>query len=197
MKNDTLRVKATALSRSSFHGISEAKEIAAIDLGSNSFHMIVARIVNGSIQVLSRLKRKVQLAAGLDENNLLDQAAITRGVNCLSLFAERLQGFSPENVNVVGTYTLRSAVNNQEFLRQAQAVFPYPIRIISGETEAEMIYAGVSHTQPEQGRKLVIDIGGGSTEMIIGDNFTPLLVNSRSMGCVSFAQQFFFPWRDF
>ncbi|WP_044469692.1 exopolyphosphatase [Mannheimia massilioguelmaensis] len=191
MKNDTLRVKATALSHSSFHGISEAKEIAAIDLGSNSFHMIVARIVNGSIQVLSRLKRKVQLAAGLDENNLLDQAAITRGVNCLSLFAERLQGFSPENVNVVGTYTLRSAVNNQEFLRQAQAVFPYPIRIISGETEAEMIYAGVSHTQPEQGRKLVIDIGGGSTEMIIGDNFTPLLVNSRNMGCVSFAQQFF------
>ena len=92
------------------HG--EEREIAAIDLGSNSFHMIVARIVNGSIQILSRLKQKVQLAEGLDENSVLNQAAITRGVNCLSLFAERLQGFPPENVNVVGTCTLRRAIND-------------------------------------------------------------------------------------
>ncbi|MDU8923470.1 exopolyphosphatase [Pasteurellaceae bacterium LIM206] len=190
MNNENLRSKATALSHVP-HGNSDVREIAAIDLGSNSFHMIIARIVNGSIQVLSRLKRKVQLAAGLDENNLLDQAAITRGVNCLALFAERLYGFKAENVNVVGTYTLRSAVNKAEFLRQAQAVFPYPIKIISGETEAKMIYAGVSHTQPEQARKLVIDIGGGSTEMIIGDGFQPLIANSRNMGCVSFAKRFF------
>ena len=88
-------------------------------------------------------------------------------------FAERLQGFAPEDVNVVGTYTLRRAVNNDEFLRQAATVFPYPINIISGQTEAKTIYAGVCHTQPESGRKLVIDIGGGSTEMIIGDDFTP------------------------
>ncbi len=169
----------------------EGREIAAIDLGSNSFHMIVARIVNGSIQILSRLKQKVQLAEGLDENGVLSQAAISRGVNCLALFAERLQGFSAENVNVVGTYTLRRAVNNDEFLRQAQAVFPYPINIISGQTEAKMIYAGVSHTQPESGRKLVVDIGGGSTEIIIGDNFTPLMAESRHMGCVSFAKKFF------
>lgn len=191
MNNENLRAKATALNNVAKHEMREVREIAAIDLGSNSFHMIVARIVNGSIQVLSRLKRKVRLAAGLDENGVLDQAAISRGVDCLALFAERLQGFKAENVNVVGTYTLRSAVNNQEFLRQAQVVFPYPIRIISGEAEAEMIYAGVSHTQPEQARKLVIDIGGGSTEMIIGEGFTPLLVNSRNMGCVSFAKQFF------
>ncbi len=169
----------------------EVKEIAAIDLGSNSFHMIIARIMNGSIQILSRLKQKVQLAEGLDENDVLSQAAITRGVNCLALFAERLQGFAPENVNVVGTYTLRRAVNNQEFLRQAKAVFPYPINIITGKTEAKTIYAGVSHTQPETGRKFVIDIGGGSTEMIIGENFTPLLAESRHMGCVSFAKKFF------
>lgn len=173
------------------HHRGEAREIAAIDLGSNSFHMIVARIINGSIQVLSRLKQKVRLADGLDEHNVLSQEAIERGVNCLELFAERLQGFAPEDVNVVGTYTLRRAVNNDEFLRQAAAVFPYPINIISGQTEAKTIYAGVCHTQPESGRKLVIDIGGGSTEMIIGDDFTPLVAESRHMGCVSFAKKFF------
>lgn len=187
MNNEILMEKMTALT-SHRH---EVREIAAIDLGSNSFHMIVARIVNGSIQILSRLKQKVQLAEGLDENNVLNQAAIDRGVNCLALFAERLQGFDPENVNVVGTYTLRRAVNNEEFLRQAKAVFPYPINIITGKTEAKTIYAGVSHTQPEMGRKLVVDIGGGSTEMIVGENFTPLLAESRHMGCVSFAKRFF------
>lgn len=112
MKSENVMEKGTALSIPSRL---EAREIAAIDLGSNSFHMIVARIMNGSIQILSRLKQKVQLAEGLDENNVLNQAAITRGVNCLALFAERLQGFAPENVNVVGTYTLRRAVNNDEF----------------------------------------------------------------------------------
>lgn len=173
------------------HPRANVREIAAIDLGSNSFHMIVARIMNGSIQVLSRLKQKVKLAEGLDENAVLSQEAISRGVNCLALFAERLQGFSPENVNVVGTYTLRRAVNNDEFLRQAATVFPYPINIISGQTEAKTIYAGVCHTQPEKGRKLVVDIGGGSTEMIIGDDFTPIVAESRHMGCVSFAAKYF------
>lgn len=167
------------------------REFAAIDLGSNSFHMIVARIVNGSIQILSRIKRKVRLADGLDENRILSQEAIERGVECLSLFAKRLEGFPPENVKVVGTYTLRRAVNNAEFLEQAQKVFPYTIQIISGQEEAKLIYAGVSHTQPEQGRKLVVDIGGGSTEMTIGDGFKPLRAESRHMGCVSFAKRFF------
>lgn len=167
------------------------REFAAIDLGSNSFHMIVARIVNGSIQVLSRIKRRVRLAEGLDENRILDQAAIERGVACLGLFAKRLKGFSPENVKVVGTYTLRRALNNQDFLEQAAKVFPYPINIISGQEEARLIYSGVSHTQAEQGRKLVVDIGGGSTEMSIGDGFFPLRAESRHMGCVSFAKRFF------
>ncbi|MDD0822945.1 exopolyphosphatase [Mannheimia sp. AT1] len=167
------------------------REFAAIDLGSNSFHMIVARIVNGSIQVLSRLKRRVRLADGLDENLVLSQEAIDRGVACLGLFAKRLQGFSTENVKVVGTYTLRRAINNQDFLEQAKAVFPYPISIISGQEEAKLIYSGVSHTQPEKGRKLVVDIGGGSTEITIGDNFTPIRAESRHMGCVSFAKRFF------
>ncbi|KMK52165.1 exopolyphosphatase [[Actinobacillus] muris] len=172
-------------------GIQPPREFAAIDLGSNSFHMIVARIVNGSIQILSRIKRRVRLAEGLDDNHVLSQAAIDRGVACLGLFAKRLQGFSADNVKVVGTYTLRRAVNNQAFLAQAAKVFPYPIEIITGQEEARLIYSGVSHTQPERGRKLVIDIGGGSTEMSIGDEFTPLRAESRHMGCVSFAKRFF------
>lgn len=169
----------------------DVREIAIIDLGSNSFHMIIARIVNNSIQILSRLKQKVQLAQGLNQERILDQAAIDRGTHCLALFAERLQGFPPENVKVIGTYTLRRALNNQQFLEQAKTVFPYPINIISGEQEARLIYSGVSHTQPETGRKLVIDIGGGSTELVIGDNFIPLLAESCNMGCVSFAKRFF------
>lgn len=169
----------------------QPREFAAIDLGSNSFHMIVARIVNGSIQVLSRIKRRVRLAEGLDENRILSQAAIERGVACLGLFAKRLDGFSAENVKVVGTYTLRRAVNNQDFLDQAAKVFPFSINIISGQEEAKLIYSGVSHTQAEKGRKLVVDIGGGSTEMSIGDGFFPLRAESRHMGCVSFAKRFF------
>ncbi|MFZ7344469.1 exopolyphosphatase [Avibacterium volantium] len=187
MNNENLLAKASDY----VHQRGEVREIAAIDLGSNSFHMIIARIINGSIQVLSRLKQKVQLAEGLDENNVLSQEAIQRGVNCLALFAERLQGFPAENVNVVGTFTLRTAVNNEAFLRQAEQVFPYPINIISGQMEAKTIYAGVSHTQPETGRKFVVDIGGGSTEMIIGEDFHPLIAESRHMGCVSFAKKFF------
>ncbi|QLB12187.1 exopolyphosphatase/guanosine-5'-triphosphate,3'-diphosphate pyrophosphatase [Bisgaardia hudsonensis] len=186
MLQEKSSTKTTALSTEN-----NIREIAAIDLGSNSFHMIIARIINGSVQILSRLKQKVQLANGLDEHNELSQEAISRGVNCLDLFAKRLRGFDPQNINVVGTYTLRRATNNQTFLKQAQQVFPYPINIISGKEEAKTIYAGVSHTQPEQGRKFVVDIGGGSTEMVIGDNFQPIIAESRHMGCVSFAQKYF------
>ncbi len=93
-------------------------------------------------------------------------------------------------MQVIGTYTLRRALNSDQFLQQAARVFPYKINIISGQQEAKLIYAGVSHTQPEKGRKLVIDIGGGSTEMVIGDDFTPLIAESRHMGCVSFAKRF-------
>lgn len=93
-------------------------------------------------------------------------------------------------MKVVGTYTLRRALNNDEFLKQAQAIFPFPIQIISGQDEARLIYSGVSHTQPEKGRKLVVDIGGGSTEMTIGDDFMPIRAESRHMGCVSFAKRF-------
>ncbi|EXU74840.1 exopolyphosphatase [Erwinia mallotivora] len=167
------------------------QEFAAIDLGSNSFHMVIARVVDGAMQVLGRLKQRVHLADGLDYNNILSEEAIQRGLACLALFAERLQGFSPANVTIVGTHTLRQAINAEEFLQRAAEVIPYPIEVISGHEEARLIFMGVEHTQPEKGRKLVIDIGGGSTEMVIGEDFEPRLVESRRMGCVSFANLYF------
>ena len=173
------------------HSNNKPQEISAIDLGSNSFHMVIARIVNGALQVLGRLKQRVHLADGLDSNNMLSEEAMERGIACLALFAERLQGFPAENVCIVGTHSLRQAANAEEFLKRAAKVIPYPIEIISGHEEARLIFMGVAHTQPEKGRKLVIDIGGGSTELVIGDDFDPLLVESRRMGCVSFARQFF------
>ena len=167
------------------------QEFAAIDLGSNSFHMVIARVVDGAMQTLGRLKQRVHLADGLSADNVLSEEAIQRGLSCLALFAERLQGFSASNVTIVGTHTLRQASNAEEFLRRAAEVIPYPIEVISGNEEARLIFMGVEHTQPERGRKLVIDIGGGSTELVIGEDFEPKLVESRRMGCVSFANLYF------
>ena len=167
------------------------QEFAAVDLGSNSFHMVIARVVDGAMQIIGRLKQRVHLADGLGVDGQLSEEAIERGLSCLALFAERLQGFDAENVCIVGTHSLREASNASEFLKRAEQVIPYPIEIISGNEEARLIFMGVEHTQPERGRKLVIDIGGGSTELVIGEDFEPLLVESRRMGCVSFAQQFF------
>ena len=167
------------------------QEFAAVDLGSNSFHMVIARVVDGAMQIIGRLKQRVHLADGLDADSMLSEEAMERGLNCLSLFAERLQGFEPSSVCIVGTHTLRQARNAAEFLKRAEQVIPYPIEIISGNEEARLIFMGVEHTQPEKGRKLVIDIGGGSTELVIGEDFEPKLVESRRMGCVSFAQTYF------
>ena len=171
--------------------IARPQEFAAVDLGSNSFHMVIARVVDGAMQIIGRLKQRVHLADGLDSNNMLSEEAMERGLACLSLFAERLQGFDPSSVCIVGTHTLRQALNAPEFLKRAEKVIPYPIEIIAGNEEARLIFMGVEHTQPEKGRKLVIDIGGGSTELVIGEDFEPKLVESRRMGCVSFAQLYF------
>lgn len=167
------------------------QEFAAVDLGSNSFHMVIARVVDGAMQIIGRLKQRVHLADGLGPDGRLNEEAMERGLSCLALFAERLQGFNADNVCIVGTHSLREAANADEFLKRASQVIPYPIEIISGNEEARLIFMGVEHTQPERGRKLVIDIGGGSTELVIGEDFEPLLVESRRMGCVSFARQFF------
>ena len=167
------------------------QEVVAIDLGSNSFHLIIARIVNGSLQILGRLKQRVHLADGLDQHNNLNEEAMERGLNCLSMFAERLQGYPADNIRIVATHTLRIAKNADEFLARAAQIIPYPIEIISGQEEARLIYLGVAHTQPEKGRRLIIDIGGGSTELVIGDGFSTVLTESRPMGCVIFTQRFF------
>lgn len=119
------------------------QEIAAIDLGSNSFHMVIARVVNGALQVLGRLKQRVHLADGLDSNNMLSEEAIERGLACLALFAERLQG-SPQITCIVGTHTLRQAANAETFLKRAAEVIPYPIEIISGQEEARLILWALS-----------------------------------------------------
>ncbi|MGY3688078.1 exopolyphosphatase [Vibrio coralliilyticus] len=169
----------------------EIRDVAAIDLGSNSFHMVVARVVDQDLQLVSRHKQRVRLAAGLDAQKNLDNASIERGLECLAMFAERLQGFEECNVRIAATHTLRQANNAHIFLQRAREVLPFPIEIIPGVEEARLIYLGVAHTQPESDSKLVVDIGGGSTEMIIGKGFDPELINSKQMGCVSYTKLYF------
>ena len=147
----------------------EFEHIAALDLGSNSFHLVVTRIVNGSVQIVHRVKQRVELAQGLDDNYTLSPEAIERGLTALQLMQESLQGFAPEKVRIVATYTLRKASNSYDFIQRARAILPYPIEVISGMEEARLIYSGVAHTSFDEGRRLIVDIGGGSTEFVIGD----------------------------
>lgn len=168
-----------------------AKDVAAIDLGSNSFHMVVAKVVGQDLQLVSRHKQRVRMASGLDAEGNLDNAAIERGLECLAMFAERLQGFEVDNVRIAATHTLRIANNAHIFLQRAREILPFPIEVIPGEEEARLIYTGVAHTQTESNSKLVVDIGGGSTELIIGKAFEPVLLNSTQMGCVSYTNKFF------
>ncbi len=164
---------------------------AAIDLGSNSFHMLVVRHIDGSVQTMAKIKRKVRLAAGLDENNALSIEAMQRGWDCLSLFAERLQDIPKENVRIVGTATLRTATNVDTFLKRANDILGGTIDIISGEEEAATIYRGVAHTSGGVGRRLVVDIGGASTELIIGEGFDAKALTSLKMGCVTWLERHF------
>ncbi len=169
-----------------------ADTLAAIDLGSNSFHLLVARLENDQLQVLDRHKEMVRLAGGLDERNRLDPATRARALACLRRFGQRLQGLPPENVRVVGTNTLRRARNAAEFVAEAEQAVGHEIEIISGREEARLIYLGVAHSLPsEPARRLVVDIGGGSTEVILGEGFETRLRESLSMGCVSMTRRFF------
>lgn len=166
--------------------------IAAIDLGSNSFRLQVGRIVNDQIYPLDGLKEAVRLAAGLSSSKLLDAAAQQRGLAALERFRERLSGFDPDSVRAVATNTLRVAKNSPEFLVRAEAALGVPIEVIAGREEARLIYVGVAHTLPDPHRQqLVVDIGGGSTEFIIGKSFEPLVLESLYMGCVSFSLNYF------
>lgn len=166
--------------------------IAAIDLGSNSFRLQVGRIVNDQIYPLDGLKEAVRLAAGLSPNKILDVAAQQRGLAALQRFNERLRGFDGNSVRAVATNTLRVAKNAPEFLVQAEGALGVPIEVIAGREEARLIYVGVAHTLPDPHRQqLVVDIGGGSTEFIIGKSFEPILLESLYMGCVSYSLQYF------
>lgn len=164
---------------------------AAIDLGSNSFHMLVVREVAGSIQTLSRIKRKVRLAAGLNSHNVLSPEAMERGWQCLRLFAERLQDIPQNQIRVVATATLRLAVNADEFLAKAEEILSCPVQVIRGEEEARLIYQGVAHTTGGADQRLVVDIGGASTELVAGTGAQANSLFSLSMGCVTWLDRFF------
>ena len=166
--------------------------IAAVDLGSNSFRLQVVRIVDDQLYPLDSLKETVRLASGLSANNELDAAAQERAIACLKRFNERLRDLPPEAVRVVGTNTFRVVKGAKQFIRDAEAALGFPIDIIAGREEARLIYLGVSHgLPPSSAKRLVVDIGGGSTECIIGEGYQPLEMESLYMGCVNFTQRFF------
>ncbi|NVK24118.1 MAG: guanosine-5'-triphosphate,3'-diphosphate diphosphatase [Gammaproteobacteria bacterium] len=164
---------------------------AVIDLGSNSFHMMIVQVVAGSVQVIGRVKRKVRLASGLDKDFNLSDEAMQRGWECLNLFAERLQDIPHTHIKIAGTATLRLAKNVDVFLAKAENILGIKITVISGVEEANTIYQGVSFTSSNKHRRLVIDIGGASTELIAGDGDTPLISKSLNVGCVTFLERYF------
>ena len=172
------------------HSVPES--LAAIDLGSNSFHLVLGRVVDGHLDVLDRLREPVRLAAGLDKHKHLRRDAIERALACLRRFGQRLRGMPQHAVRAVGTNTLRSARNGEAFRREAQRVLGCPIEVIAGREEARLIYLGVAHALAGNGeRRLVIDIGGGSTECIIGSGFKPVHRESLYMGCVGISRRYF------
>ncbi|WP_348653977.1 exopolyphosphatase [uncultured Psychrobacter sp.] len=171
--------------------LAENELMAAIDIGSNSFHLAIGRLDHGEVRKVVSMSEKVQLAAGLDEHNILSAEAVRRGLDCLSRFTARLDSVSPERVRIVATNALRQAKNADDFIARANEILPNPIEIIAGREEARLIHLGVSHTNASSDKRLVIDIGGGSTEFIIGTGFEPLLTESLQMGCVAFTKKFF------
>ena len=170
---------------------SAAAPLAAIDIGSNSFRLEIAQLQQGRYRRIAYLKETVRLGAGLDANGYLTEAAAQRGLDCLRRFAQRLQGFDAAQVRAVATQTLREARNRDAFLLRAEAALGFAIEVVSGREEARLIYAGVSFLQPGQGRRLVIDIGGRSTEMIVGRGRSPSVVESFNIGSVSLSMRWF------
>ena len=166
--------------------------IAAVDLGSNSFRLQVGRVIGNQIYPLDSLKEPVRLAAGLNDERALDDASQARALEALARFGERLRGFPGGAVRAVATNTLRVAKNASSFLPRAEAALGMPIEVISGREEARLIYLGVAHSLPNpRSQQLVVDIGGGSTEFIIGRNFTSIHLESLYMGCVGFSLRYF------
>jgi len=170
----------------------QPQQLAALDLGSNSFHMLVVQVSNGRIQVLDKLKEMVRLAEGLDAHDDLSEPVARRALDCLERFGQRLRDLPPRNVRVVGTNTLRRANNAGDFIERAEAALGHTVEIIPGREEARLIYLGVCHAlEDDHERRLVIDIGGGSTEIILGRRFKPELMESLFMGCVGVSRTYF------
>ena len=167
-------------------------EIAAVDLGSNSFRLQLARVVDGHLIFHDSLREVVRLGAGLGKDKRLDEDAQRRAIDCLKRFGERLRGLPPQAVRAVATNTFRVAKNAPQLLAEAQAALGFPIEVIAGREEARMIFIGVSHSLPATNdKRMVIDIGGGSTEFIIGNGFEPIEMESLYMGCVSYSLRYF------
>jgi len=174
------------------HQADASTTLASVDLGSNSFHLLIARLSDGQVRFIDRLKEMVRLAAGLDADRYLTPEAIARGEACLERFGQRLRALDEANVRVLGTNTLRSAKNAESVLRRFQDALGHPIEIIDGREEARLIYHGVVHDLgDEAGTRIVFDIGGGSTELIVGRGARPELMESLHIGCVSLSQRFF------
>lgn len=166
--------------------------LAAVDLGSNSFHMVVARYTHGQLVILDRLREMVRLGAGLEPDGRLNKDVAARALACLERFGQRLRDMRPDSVRVVGTNALRRARRKEAFVERAREALGHPIEIVSGMEEARLIYSGVAHTMPAgPGRRLVCDIGGGSTEIIIGEGLEPLELESLQTGCVRVSEEFF------
>ncbi len=171
----------------------DANHYAVVDLGSNSFHLLIVHLNENKIETVNKVKQKVRLASGLNEKLTLSYDAINRGLDCLKLFAKHLASIPPSNIRIVATATLRIAKNRGDFIDKADKILPLKINLLSGEQEANTIYSGVAHTcqlNPTQNR-LVIDIGGASTELIVGQGFTASKATSLNLGCVSFREKFF------
>jgi len=165
--------------------------LAAVDIGSNSFRLEIGQIDQGRYRRVDYLKEPVRLGAGLDAHGYLTEEAAARGLKCLRGFASRLAGFEPTRVRAVATQTLREARNRDEFLARAQSALGFPIEVISGREEARLIYAGVARLQPSDETRLVADIGGRSTELIVGRGLQALAAESFGVGCVSLSMRFF------
>ncbi len=166
--------------------------LAAVDLGSNSFHLQIGRVVDDQIYLLDSLRESVRLGAGLTRDGRIDRATQLRALEAMGRFGERLRGFSHGAVRAVGTNALRVAKNADQFLVEARRALGFPIEVVFGREEARLIYLGVAHSvPPSPDRRLVIDVGGGSTECVIGTGLTPELMESISMGCVSWSLRFF------
>lgn len=184
------RLSGPQLTDGELNDSGQGMTLVAIDLGSNSFHMVVARVNHKEMKPIEGFAERVQLASGMEKNHL-SLEAIDRGLACLSRFRPVLDTLKPDRVRVVGTSALRAAKNADEFIHPAEVLLGHPVEVISGREEARLVYSGVAHTLDDDDARLVIDIGGGSTEFVIGHRFESKLRESLHMGCLIFSDRFF------